>query len=70
MVVLPFLLSSEYLCIQEIISLSLCSKWLNVEEDVLYKFYFNIAKKNVNEYWLDLFLSNGQMHKYHVNDVM
>ena len=68
--VLPFLLCSEFLCIHEIISLSLCSKWLHVEEESFYKFYFTIAKKNVNEYWLDLFLSNGQMHKYHVHDVM
>ena len=65
-----FSLVSQYLVLRDILSLTICCKYLKIEEEELFKFFFQVAKENIDEYWLDLFLSNSQLHPHHMIDVL
>jgi hypothetical protein len=43
---------------------------MHVEEEEFYKYFFNVRKDIINEYWLDFFLLNAEIHKYHLYDIL
>ena len=67
---LIFKLSCGYLCVRDIISLTFVSKTMHIEEEEFYKFFFQERRCMINEYWLDLFLGNAEINKYHIYDIL
>lgn len=62
-------LSCRFMQLPEVLSLRLCDKALMQAEEELFCFYFDTAKANVDEYWLDLFLQ-AKITSYHLEEVL
>ena len=59
-----------YLSVRDIMCFSVLSKAMYGEEEEFYKYFFNAKKSMINEYWLDLFLNNVEINKYHIYDIL
>lgn len=65
-----FKLVCRYLTVYEIINLSMLSKQTQLEAEEFYKYFFTVRKDIINEYWLDLFLQNAEINRYHIYDIL
>jgi hypothetical protein len=63
-------LTSAFLTFEEVLCLALCSKALQKAEEQLFEYFFFTARKNIDEHWMNLFMSNSEIHRHHAQDVL
>ncbi len=63
-------LASAFLPLEDVLCLSLCSKALQAAEEQLFQHFFFTARRNIDSYWMDLFMSNAEIHRHNAQDVL
>ena len=63
-------LTSAFLTFEEVLCLALCSTALQKAEEQLFEYFFFTARKNIDDYWMNLFMSNSEIHRHHAQDVL
>lgn len=63
-------LASAFLPLEDVLCLALCSKALQAAEEQLFQHFFFAARRNIDAYWMDLFMSNAEIHRHHAQDVL
>ena len=63
-------LTSAFLPLEDVISLSLCSLAVHQAEEELFEHFFFTARKNIDTYWMELFMHNAEIHRHHAQDVL
>ena len=63
-------LTSAFLPLEDVLCLSLCSQTLHAAEEQLFQHFFHTARRNIDSYWMDLFMNNAEIHRHHAQDVL
>lgn len=63
-------LASAFLPLEDVLCLSLSSRALHAAEEQLFQHFFFTARCNIDTYWMDLFMTNSEIHRHHAQDVL